>query len=61
MDFYYYEYFDNVMCRFNVLGVSKMVDDESFGDMIDNIDVCIVFMNSYVCLEVFCIELSVNL
>lgn len=59
-DLHYYEYLDNATRRLNAPGASKMVDDESFGDMIDNIDACIVFMNSHVCLEVSRIEPSAN-
>lgn len=47
-DLHYYEYLDTVSRRLNAPGASKMVDDESFADMIDNIDACIVFMNSHV-------------
>lgn len=47
-DLRYYEYLETVTRRLNAPGASKMVDDESFGEMIDNIDACVVFMTEHV-------------
>src|SRR6478735_959900 len=43
-DLHYYAYLDNATRRLNAPGASRLVDDASFGEMVENIDSCIVFM-----------------
>ncbi len=47
-DYYYYSYLDTVTRRLNAPGAGRLVDDESFGEMLDNIDACIEFMEDHV-------------
>ena len=47
-DLHYYAYLDTATRRLNAPGASRLVDDASFGDMMDNIDSCIKFMDSHV-------------
>lgn len=47
-DLHYYAYLDNATRRLNAPGASRLVDDDSFGEMIENIDACIVFMEKHV-------------
>lgn len=47
-DLHYYEYLEQATRRLNAAGASRLVDDESFGDIIDNIDACTVFMGEHV-------------
>lgn len=49
-DLYYYVYLDTATRRLNAPGASRLVDDDEFGTMVDNIDSCIDFMNSHVSL-----------
>lgn len=51
-DLHYYQYLDNATRRLNAPGASRMVDDDSFGDMVEDIDSCIVFMSKHVGLGV---------
>lgn len=46
-DLHYYAYLDNATRRLNAPGASRLVDDDSFGEMIENIDACIVFMEKH--------------
>ncbi|KAH7325010.1 oligomeric Golgi complex component 3 [Stachybotrys elegans] len=46
-DLHYYEYLDTVTRRLNAPGASHLVDADPFGEMVDNIDACIGFMNSH--------------
>ncbi|KAK7408278.1 Golgi transport complex subunit 3 [Neonectria punicea] len=46
-DLHYYAYLDNATRRLNAPGASRLVDDDSFGEMIENIDACIVFMENH--------------
>ncbi|TWU78187.1 hypothetical protein ED733_007758 [Metarhizium rileyi] len=46
-DLNYYIYLDTATRRLNAPGASRLVDDDEFGQMIDNIDSCIDFMNSH--------------
>ncbi|KAH7154931.1 Sec34-like family-domain-containing protein [Dactylonectria estremocensis] len=46
-DLHYYAYLDNATRRLNAPGASRLVDDDSFGQMIENIDACIVFMEKH--------------
>jgi conserved oligomeric Golgi complex subunit 3 len=43
-DLHYYAYLDNVTRRLNAPGASRLVDDEAFGEVLDNLDMCIDFM-----------------
>ncbi|KAK7732226.1 Golgi transport complex subunit 3 [Cytospora paraplurivora] len=43
-DLHYYAYIDNVSRRLNAPGASRLVADESFGDILQNLEACIVFM-----------------
>lgn len=47
-DLYYYSYLDTASRRLNAPGAGKLVDDSAFGDMIEDIDTCIKFMESHV-------------
>lgn len=47
-DYYYYSYLDTATRRLNAPGAGRLVDDESFGEMLDNIDACIAFMEDHV-------------
>jgi hypothetical protein len=47
-DYYYYSYLDTVTRRLNAPGAGRFVDDDSFGEMLDNIDACIAFMEDHV-------------
>lgn len=51
-DLYYYIYLDTATRRLNAPGASRLVDDDEFGTMIENIDSCIGFMNSHVSIPV---------
>ncbi|KAJ6441155.1 Sec34-like family protein [Purpureocillium lavendulum] len=46
-DLHYYAYLDTATRRLNAPGASRLVDDASFGEMVDNIDSCIKFMDSH--------------
>lgn len=47
-DLYYYDYLDNATRCLNAPGAGRLVDDDPFGDMIENIDACVVFMEKHV-------------
>lgn len=47
-DYYYYSYLDNATRRLNAPGAGRLVDDESFGEMVENIDACVAFMEDHV-------------
>lgn len=47
-DLHYYAYLETATRRLNAPGASRMVDDDAFGDMVENIEACIVFMNKHV-------------
>ncbi|TQV98980.1 Golgi complex component Cog3 [Cordyceps javanica] len=46
-DYYYYSYLDNATRRLNAPGAGRLVDDESFGEMVENIDACVAFMEDH--------------
>ncbi|EGX96670.1 Golgi complex component Cog3, putative [Cordyceps militaris CM01] len=46
-DYYYYSYLENATRRLNAPGAGRLVDDESFGDMVENIDACVAFMEDH--------------
>ncbi|KAF3763653.1 Sec34-domain-containing protein [Cryphonectria parasitica EP155] len=43
-DLHYYAYIDNVTRRLNAPGAGRQVEDESFGETLQNLDACIAFM-----------------
>lgn len=47
-DLHYYAYLDTATRRLNAPGASRLVDDDNFGEMIENIDSCIAFMEEHV-------------
>ena len=47
-DLYYYAYIDTATRRLNAPGASRMVDGAEFGEMVENIEACIVFMLEHV-------------
>lgn len=47
-DYYYYSYLDNATRRLNAPGAGRLVDDEFFGEMVENIDACVAFMEDHV-------------
>lgn len=50
-DLYYYVYLDTATRRLNAPGASRLVDDDDFGVMMDNLDACIEFMDAHVSLH----------
>ncbi|XP_044717237.1 sec34-like family domain-containing protein [Hirsutella rhossiliensis] len=46
-DLHYYAYLDTATRRLNAPGASRLVEDEAFGDMVENIDSCIHFMSAH--------------
>ena len=49
-DLHYYAYLDNVTRRVNAPGASRLVDDDAFGEILENLDSCIEFMEKNVSL-----------
>lgn len=47
-DLHYYAYLDNVTRRLNAPGAGRLVEDESFGEILRNLDSCIAFMENNV-------------
>lgn len=47
-DLHYYAYIDNVTRRLNAPGAGRQVEDESFGETMQNLDACIAFMEKNV-------------
>lgn len=47
-DLHYYAYLDTATRQLNAPGASRLVDDEAFGDMVDNVDACVRFMTTHV-------------
>lgn len=47
-DLHYYAYLDNVTRRLNAPGAGRLVEDESFGEIMRNLDSCIAFMENNV-------------
>ena len=43
-DLHYYAYIDTVSRRLNAPGASRLVEDHSFGEILQNLDACIAFM-----------------
>lgn len=48
-DLHYYAYLDNVTRRLNAPGAGRLVDDDAFGEVLENLDSCIAFMMKNVC------------
>ncbi|KAK1498300.1 Sec34-like family protein [Colletotrichum tamarilloi] len=46
-DLHFYAYLDNVSRRLNAPGAGRLVDDESFGEILRNLDSCIGFMSKH--------------
>lgn len=49
-DLHYYAYIDQVTRRLNAPGAGRLVEDESFGEIMVNLDACIAFMEKNVSL-----------
>lgn len=47
-DLHYYAYIDQVTRRLNAPGAGRLVEDESFGEIMVNLDACIAFMEKNV-------------
>lgn len=47
-DLYYYSYLDNVTRRLNAPGAGRLVDDDAFGEVLENLEACIAFMTKNV-------------
>lgn len=47
-DLHYYAYLENVTRRLNAPGAGRLVEDESFGEILQNLDSCIAFMENNV-------------
>lgn len=47
-DLHYYAYLDNVARRLNAPGAGRLVDDDAFGEVLENLDSCIAFMTKNV-------------
>lgn len=46
-DLHYYAYIDTVSRRLNAPGAGRLVEDESFGEVLGNLDACIAFMEKH--------------
>ncbi|RFU80577.1 sec34-like family [Trichoderma arundinaceum] len=46
-DLYYYAYLEKATRRLNAPGASRLVEDDDFGEMVENIDACIKFMTTH--------------
>ncbi|KAI6779984.1 Conserved oligomeric Golgi complex subunit-like protein [Emericellopsis cladophorae] len=46
-DLHYYAYLETATRRLNAPGASRLVEDDDFGDMVSNIDACVVFMGEH--------------
>ena len=47
-DLYYYAYLEKATRRLNAPGASQLIEDDDFGEMVENIDSCIKFMTAHV-------------
>jgi conserved oligomeric Golgi complex subunit 3 len=52
-DLYYYSYLDNVTRRLNAPGAGRLVDDDAFSEVLENLEACIAFMSKNVGLSSF--------
>ena len=55
-DIQYYEYLDTSSRRLNAPGAGRLVDDEILGDMVENIDSCIEFMEKHVGISILLLQ-----
>ncbi|PHH85936.1 hypothetical protein CDD83_10975 [Cordyceps sp. RAO-2017] len=46
-DLHYYAYLETATRRLNAPGASRLVDDDDFGEMVENIDACVGFMTNH--------------
>ncbi|KYK54738.1 Sec34-like family protein [Drechmeria coniospora] len=46
-DLHYYAYLDSASRRLNAPGASRLIDDTAFGEMVENLDSCVRFMNTH--------------
>lgn len=53
-DLHYYAYIEGVTRRLNAPGASRLVEDDSFGEILRNLDACIAFMEKNVSIQFFC-------
>jgi len=51
-DLHFYAYLDNVTRRLNAPGAGRLVEDDSFGEVLANLESCIAFMTQNVGLSV---------
>lgn len=49
IDLQYYSYLEPITRRLNAPGASRMIGDDSFVEMLTNLDTCINFMAAHVC------------
>lgn len=59
-DLHYYMYLDDATRRLNAPGASRMVDADPFGDMVEAIDSCIVFMSKHVSAGLYMIAMMLT-
>jgi hypothetical protein len=52
-DLQYYGYLEPITRRLNAPGASRVIGDDSFAEILDNLDACIEFMRSHVSLYSF--------
>lgn len=57
-DLYYYGYLDTVTRRLNAPGAVRLVDDDSFEEILGNLESCIAFMSANVCPTPICYRCS---
>ncbi|KAM0525484.1 hypothetical protein ACHAPE_000189 [Trichoderma viride] len=46
-DLYYYAYLEKATRRLNAPGAGRLIEDDDFSEMVENIDSCIKFMNTH--------------
>lgn len=47
-DLYYYAYLEKATRRLNAPGAGRLIEDDDFSEMVENIDSCIKFMTTHV-------------
>jgi hypothetical protein len=55
-DLYYYAYLEKATRRLNAPGAGRLIEDDDFSEMVENIDSCIKFMNTHASWLVFEIQ-----
>lgn len=58
-DLYFYVYLDTATRRLNAPGASRLVDDDEFGEIVENLNSCVDFMTKHVSLSHLLAFLSV--